>query len=57
MGGVLLGALFLFALIRAGCSYGGEREALQADGFAVENYDSALRPQGVYNSLCKCQVC
>ena len=44
LGGVLLGVLFLFALIRAGCSYGDEKAVVQADGFAVENYDSALRP-------------
>ena len=44
LGGVLLVVLFLFALVRAGCSYGDEKAAVQADGFAVENYDSALRP-------------
>ena len=44
LGGVLLGVLFLFALIRAGCSYGDEKAVVQTDGFAVENYDSALRP-------------
>ena len=43
MGGVLLGVLLLFAIIRAGCSYDVAREVARADGFAVENYDSALR--------------
>ena len=44
LGSILLSALFLFAIIRAGCSYDVAREVARADGFAVENYDSALRP-------------